>query len=86
MRPTLSHRLALLTFSCSLTLSSALAQQPDDKPPEPLSSATLSGLKLRSLGPAVHLQIGPAVLVPDGAHRTLQVRQRNRMPQRDAHV
>jgi len=53
MRPTLSHRFALLTFSCSLTLSSALAQQPDDKPPEPLSSATLSGLKLRSLGPAV---------------------------------
>src|SRR5438132_4427776 len=53
MRSTLFHRFALLTFSCSLILSSVFAQQPDDKPPEPLSSATLSGLKLRSLGPAV---------------------------------
>jgi photosystem II stability/assembly factor-like uncharacterized protein len=36
-----------------LTVGSAPAQEADTKPTEPLSAATFSGLKLRSIGPAV---------------------------------
>jgi photosystem II stability/assembly factor-like uncharacterized protein len=48
----LSLRYALIVPSLLLFLSVGSSQE-SDKPPEPLSSATLSGLKLRSLGPAV---------------------------------
>lgn len=64
-RPFAALLAALLLFSRALSAQDADAGKADDKPKAPFSAETFSGIKLRSLGPAVTSgRVGDIAVVP----------------------